>query len=47
MRCDQCGKFTKGEEMTRQPYTQADYLFGGDPQWLCAKCTLTKNGDTE
>jgi hypothetical protein len=38
MRCDSCGKFTKDGDLTRQPYTQADYLFGGDPIYLCQKC---------
>lgn len=37
-RCDQCGKFTRAGDLTRQPYTQADYLFGGDPLWYCHLC---------
>lgn len=38
-KCDGCGKFHKASDLTRQPYTQADYLFSGsDPAYLCGNC---------
>lgn len=47
MRCDRCGRFTKTEDLTRQPYTQADYLFGGDPIYLCVRCPERPAGSWE
>jgi hypothetical protein len=39
VKCDHCGKFCKPEDLTRDPVTQADYLFGDPgPFYTCAGC---------